>query len=112
MRRDGLQLLNEGRSLRILSVELVYSDGFVEKLKTREIGALPSNSLLTIQRGRPPGLREVKVRYATGRLDRSERRSRLHLVQIHDGDGYTSDRDIERANRRREDADRRYNDRD
>jgi hypothetical protein len=103
MRRDGLQLLTEARFLRVLSVELEYSDGFIERLTGRELGRMSDGSLLTIQRGRPPGLREVRVTY---QMSGRDRRARLHLVQIHDGDGYTSDRDIRQADRKRAREDR------
>jgi hypothetical protein len=85
-RRDGLQLYTDARQLTILSIELEYSDGRITRLGRRTV----TDGLLTIQRGRPPGLRKVRVKYTTARNDR---RATLALVQIHDGDGYTSEAD-------------------
>lgn len=103
MRRDGLQLMTNSAYLRIHEVELVYSDDFVERLTGNELGRYSAGTLLTIQRGRPAGLREVRVTYSTsGR----QRNARLHLVQMHDGDGYTSDRDIRKSERKRAREDR------
>jgi len=91
-RRDGLMLSTSARDLRILGVDLQYSDGLVEQLRGRELRlALTDDGTAVIQRGRPPGLRAVRVSFA---LPRSERRARLELIQIHDGDGYTSEADL------------------
>lgn len=103
MKRDGLQLKTNARFLKIHSVELEYSDGFVEKLSASELGATPRDSLLTIQRGRPAGLREVRVRYSTSAR---ERNAKLQLIQMHTDDGYTSDRDIQKSKRKRAREDR------
>jgi hypothetical protein len=91
-RRDGLQLASNTPDLRILAIELVYSDGRVERLRGRALRtAFRDGALITIQRGRPPGLRHVHVRYA---LPRYTRRAALQLVQLHTGDGYTHERDL------------------
>jgi hypothetical protein len=103
MRRDGLQLMTNSTYLRIHEVELVYSDDFVERLTGRELGRYSAGTLLTIQRGRPAGLRTVRVTYSTSARQRN---ARLHLVQMHDGDGYTSDRDIRKSERKRAREDR------
>jgi hypothetical protein len=103
MRRDGLQLMTNSSYLRIHEVELVYSDDFVERLTGNELGRYSAGTLLTIQRGRPAGLRHVRVTYSTsGR----QRNARLHLVQMHDGDGWTSDRDIKKSERKRDRVER------
>jgi len=109
MRRDGLQLITGKQGVRVLSVEFVYSDGRVERVRGR---SLEAGDPLTIQDGRPPGLREVRVRYSANRSGRA----RLDLVQIHTGSGYT--REVDRPehpdydpyNRvdRRDSRDRRY----
>ena len=78
------------------------SESLPTRLTGRELKTMSDGSLV-IQRGRPPGLREVRVRFRTSGRDRG---ARLQLVQIHDGDGYTSDRDIERAERKRAREDR------
>jgi hypothetical protein len=89
MRRDGLQLTTDAQRVKILSVQLEYSDGRVVEVDPRQ--GLTAGSLLTIQRGRPPGLRVVRVAYAMNRRDRG---ATLQLVQIHDGDGYTHEEDL------------------
>ena len=92
MRRDGLQLRSNAQDLRIVSVELGYSDGRIEGLRGPELRtAMRSGQTVTIQRGRPPGLRFVRVRY---RAPASGGSSTLELIQIHDGDGYTSRSDL------------------
>lgn len=100
MRRDGLQLATNARALRVVSVELEYSDGFVERLNARQLRE-HGDGLLTIQTGRPPGLRHVRVHYTLGAYDRG---ATLELIQLHTGSGYTSDADIARAQRLREQA--------
>ena len=90
-RRDGLQLRSDASNVRIISVELGYSDHRVEGLYGRELhSAMASGQTVTIQRGRPPGLRFVRVRYA---MPPNSYPATLQLIQIHDGDGYTSKAD-------------------
>jgi hypothetical protein len=94
-RRDGLQIWTDANRLRVRSIELEYSDGRTVTFRGNVLrdGLVPGE-LLTIQRGRPAGLRVVRVAYVGGRDDRG---SRLSLIQIHDGDGYTreGDRDFD-----------------
>jgi hypothetical protein len=93
MRRDGLQLQTDAYGLQILSVSFQYSDGRIVVQRGRDVAVERSanDSMITIQRGRPPGLRVVRVKYAASSRDRS---GRLQLVQIHDGDGYTHEEDL------------------
>jgi hypothetical protein len=96
MRRDGLALSTNAGHLRILSVEFVYSDGRVVRERVRQ--SLGDGQMMTIQTGRPPGLRVVRVRYAMGSDDSygydQSSSARLRLIQIHTGDGYTHDEDL------------------
>lgn len=123
-RRDGLMLWTDARDLRLLQVELEYSDGLVETLRGRELRtALLDDGTAVIQLGRPPGLRVVRVHYT---MRGYERRARLQLLQF--GDGYTSEADLRhdrsgvyiwrerdfgdrRFDRVRRDRDRRYDER-
>jgi hypothetical protein len=107
VRRDGLQLATDARRLRVESVELEYSDGFVDRLGTNDLRTDRYNGLLTIQMGRPPGLRVVRIRYTIGARDRG---ASLQLIQMHGGDGYTDKADIREGERRRryQDANERY----
>jgi len=90
MRRDGLALRADHPGVRILTVELGYSDGRVEGLRGGALrDAMAFDSNVVIQRGRPPGLRFVRVRYAV----RTYEAPTLELIQIHDGDGYTTKAD-------------------
>jgi hypothetical protein len=102
MKRDGLQLWTDAQRLQIRSIELEYSDGFIERFSGAQLGTSVTNgSLLTIQRGRPPGLRVVRVQYAAPRWARG---AVLGLVQIHDGNGYTDAADIRTAEAKRQRA--------
>jgi len=115
MRRDGLQLFVDAPNLRILAVEFEYSDGRVVQLRGRNLRqAMPERALITIQQGRPPGLRFVHVYYAMGYSDRA---GSLRLVQLHTGDGYTHEADLwenqdRRVYRRGEVRDRSFDDDD
>lgn len=96
MRRDGLQLRTDAQRLRILAIELEYSDGRIVELTGQKLKrGLTDGQLLTIQRGRPAGLRYVRVSYA---VNRRERGATLELIQVHTGSGYTreGDRDFDR----------------
>jgi hypothetical protein len=90
MRRDGLQLSTNMPGLRIISVDFGYSDGRVVRLPGRQLRGI-QDGLLTIQTGRPPGLRTVRVRYLN---DVRYGTGVLQLVQLHTGDGYTHDEDL------------------
>ncbi len=95
MRRDGLALATDGANVKILSVEFVYSDGRVVKERVRQ--TMGDGQAMTIQTGRPPGLRTVRVRYAMNDNDYYDSYSystRLRLVQLHTGDGYTHEEDL------------------
>jgi hypothetical protein len=88
LRRDGLMLVIDG-SLAIRKVQFVYDDGEVTSLSSRKLARMPNeNGRITIQVGRPPGLRHVRVWYA---LPQNERSARVQLVSF--GDGYTDDND-------------------
>lgn len=95
MRRDGLQLRTSAARLRILSIEMEYSDNRVVVLSGNILRrGIMDGDLLTIQQGRPAGLRFVRVSYAMNRRDRS---ASLELIQVHTGSGYTreGDRDFD-----------------
>jgi hypothetical protein len=90
-RRDGLQLVTDAEQLRVRSIELEYSDGKIVTFRGSKLrDGLVQGQLLTIQRGRPPGLRIVRVTYSASNSDRG---AKIALVQIHDGDGYTKEGD-------------------
>jgi hypothetical protein len=94
LRRDGLMLVTNG-TVGIRKIEFHYSDGRVVTLKGRKLERLPQESgTITIQTGRPPGLRHVRVWYAqeTDRYSRYDRDATLKLISF--GDGYTDEEDL------------------
>lgn len=105
VRRDGLELRTGASGLRILAVDFVYSDGRIVRLPGQNLRT-QRDGLLTIQTGRPPGLRQVRVSYRAPTYQRSGYDSRydngyvaqpaatLQLVQLHTGDGYTHTDDL------------------
>jgi hypothetical protein len=89
LKRDGLQLLTDADGLRIRSLELEYDDGRIVTFKgSILLDGLVSGRLLTIQKGRPGGLRMVRVKYIASSNDRG---AKLSLIQIHTGDGYSKE---------------------
>ncbi len=94
LRRDGLLLVTDGR-VAISKIQFVYSDGRVATLKARRLARMPNDDgTLTIQTGRPPGLRHVRVWY---RLAPRQRSAELSLVSF--GDGYTDEEDLRDSER-------------
>ncbi len=87
-RRDGLLLVTDGR-VAVRKIQFVYDDGRVVTIGARKLARLPQDGgALTIQTGRPPGLRHVRVWYKVGARQRS---AQLQLVSF--GDGYTDEQD-------------------
>lgn len=100
LRRDGLMLVTDGR-IGIRKVQFVYDDGQVVTLKGRRLAAMPQDTgSITIQTGRPGGLRHVRVWYS---LASRERSAQLQLVSY--GDGYTDEDDRREHRPRRRDRD-------